>query len=143
MHAIRLVPRQQVVTEACSGCRRSRQRWDRIAGKPYCPNCEEELILGIAESLCERTERKACVICSRLGTVRYLTFPLGATPPLEMDLCPKHLRGLLARSLKQYPFRELQRKLRCVGLEVKQVFLLHDAFYDADGYALQPAIEVE
>lgn len=144
MDPLRLVPRKQLpAAGACCRCGETTQCWDRIAGRPYCPNCEEDLVLGVAAPLCEPTERRRCAVCGRAGTVRYLTFPLGQTAPVEMDLCPGHLRSILGRGLTPQAFRQLRRRLHTVGLDVKQVFLLHDAFYDADGYALQPAFGVE
>jgi hypothetical protein len=35
----------------------------------------------------------------------------------------------------------LRRQLRVLGLEAAEVFLLHEAFYDEFGHALQPAVE--
>lgn len=144
MDTLRRIPRKHLpVAETCSLCAEARQRWDRIAGKPYCPNCEEDLVLGIAAPLCERTEPRPCAICARTGTVPYLTFPLGGTSPIEMDLCPEHLRTLLGRCLTPPAFGKLRRRLHTIGLDVEQVFLLHDAFYDPEGQALQPALSVE
>lgn len=144
MNPLRLVSRTQLSAAGpCCRCGETTQRWDRIAGRPYCPNCEEELVLGEAAPLREPTERRRCAVCDGTGTVRFLTFPLGQTAPVEMDLCPGHLRGVLGRCLPPSEFRRLRRRLHAVGLDVEQVFLLHDAFYDADGYALQPALGVE
>jgi len=113
--------------------------WDLLAGKPYCPDCQEAIILGIAEPFHARTEACCCVVCRHKGTVRYLTHPLQMTTPVEMDLCPEHLRGLLSRSLGPNAYHQLRRQLRQLGLEAGQVFLLHDEFYDPTGRALHPA----
>jgi hypothetical protein len=48
---------------------------------------------------------------------------------------------MIARRLGPHAFEQLRRQLYGVGLEVAQIFLLHDAFYDAHGRALQPALE--
>lgn len=141
MQSIRRVPRKEVPTaEACCRCSEPMRRWDRIAGKAYCPDCEEDLILGVADPLREPTERRHCAVCDRPGTVRFLTFPLGGRTPVELDLCSAHLRGLLGRCLRPSAFRRLRRRLQAVGLDVEHVFLLHEAFYDPEGFALQPAI---
>jgi hypothetical protein len=58
-----------------------------------------------------------------------------------MDLCPEHVRALLGRRLSTSAFEQLRRRLRTLDLGVEQIFLLHDAFYDERGRALQPALE--
>ena len=58
-----------------------------------------------------------------------------------MDLCAKHLRGFLGRKLGGYAYTQLRRQLAAVGIDVHDVFLLHEAFYDAQGRALQPTAE--
>lgn len=141
MPSIRRIARKEIsLAEACCRCAEPMRRWDRIAGKAYCPNCEEDLIVGVAERLREPTERRHCAICDRAGTVRFLTFPLGGRTPVELDLCSAHLRSLLGRCLGPSAFRRLRRRLQAVGLDAEHVFLLHDTFYDAEGFALQPAI---
>ena len=72
-----------------------------------------------------------------------LTFPLQSTTPVEMDLCPEHLRALLGRRLGPYAFHQIRRRLHLLGLGVELIFLLHEAFYDEQGRALQPALESE
>lgn len=141
MENVRRVHRDQVPpADACCRCQEPTKRWDRIAGKAYCPNCEEDLVLGFGEPLCEPTEPWRCAACARVGTVAYLTFPLGGATPVEFDLCAIHLRALLGRCLPPHSFRQLRRRLHSVGLDVEHIFLLHDTFYDADGQALQPAL---
>ena len=73
--------------------------------------------------------------------MRYADFPLHLGRAVEMDLCPEHLRGLLGRRLGAHAFQQL-RQLAKVGVKVENVFLLHEAFYDRSGLALQPAREV-
>jgi hypothetical protein len=89
----------------------------------------------------ERTAKKPCAACGKIGTVCYLTYPLQTSTPVEMDLCPEHLRALLGRRLGPYAFHQLRRRLHLLGLGVELIFLLHDAFYDEQGRALQPATE--
>jgi hypothetical protein len=99
--------------------------------------------MGLADPLVERTEQQRCGACGSTGTVRFLTFPLQGTIPIEMDLCPEHLRALLGRRLNPVAFGQLRRRLRGLGLTVERIFLLHDAFYDERGRALQPAVEMD
>jgi hypothetical protein len=127
----------------CCRCRMGERNWDRVADKPYCPSCQEALVLGESAPLVERTETRRCVVCGRIGTLRYLTFPLNAQVPLEMDICGEHLRGLLARRLGPFAFHQLRRMLRMMKLATEDVFLLHGAFYDREGKALRPAISTE
>jgi len=98
-------------------------------------------VLGLSAPLAVRTEKNQCAVCSRVGTVRYLTFPLQASTAVEIDLCAEHLRALLGRRLGPYAFHQLRRRLHVLGLGVELIFLLHDAFYDDYGHALQPAAE--
>jgi hypothetical protein len=144
MESLRLAanPSRSAVTPCCR-CASPKRNWDRIAGKSYCPECQESLILGLAAPLTERTEKKACAACGKLGTVCYITYPLQTSIPVEMDLCPEHLRALLGRRLGPYAFHQLRRRLHLLGLGVELIFLLHDAFYDEQGKALQPATESE
>jgi hypothetical protein len=143
MGSLRMAPRQEEqATLPCCRCANGQCRWDRIAGKAYCPGCQEALVLGLAEPLVERTQKQPCAACGRIGTVCFLSFPLQASTPVEIDLCPEHLRGLLGRRLSPPAFGRLRRRLQPLGLNVERIFLLHDAFYDLKGHALQPAIEL-
>jgi hypothetical protein len=144
MDSLRIAPSQsRPKVTVCCRCHSSKRNWDRIAGKPYCPECQEQLVLGVAAPLTEPTEKKACAACGRLGSVCFLTFPLQSNTPVEMDLCPEHLRALLGRRLGPYAFHQLRRRLHLLGLGCELIFLLHDAFYDEQGRALQPAMEME
>jgi len=127
----------------CCRCCATGGKWDRIAGKAYCPECQEALIQGLSEPLREPTQRNSCAACARLGTVTFLTFPLRSSAPVEMDLCPEHLRCLIGRRLGPFAFHQLRRRLIKLGLGVEMIFLLHDAFYDNSGQALQPAEQAE
>ena len=126
----------------CCRCAHAHERWDKIVSESYCPSCEEMLVLGEAEPLVLKAETRACAICGRVGTVRYLTFPLHSAHPVEMDLCGEHLRSLLGRSLGPGAFHQLRRLLTALGLEAGSIFLLHEAFYDTHGQALQPALDL-
>lgn len=97
--------------------------------------------MGEGEPLVEKLAPRPCCVCNNSGTVRYLTFPLHGRDPLEIDLCPKHFHGMVARRLDRYAYRTLARHLLTLGLSVKQVFLLHEAFYDERGHPLQPVPE--
>lgn len=125
----------------CSRCRAGGCPWDRIAGQTVCPDCQESLARGEGEPLVARTEGRLCAVCACKGTIRYLTYPLHAAEPVEMDLCPRHFRGLLARRLDRHAYQQLSRKLRVLDFTTQQIFLLHEAFYDEQGHSLQPVPE--
>jgi hypothetical protein len=101
------------------------------------------LIQGEADPLVLKTEKKRCAVCDRMGTVGYLTFPLQAPAPLEIELCPEHLRALLGRCLEPHSYHQLRRRLHGLGVGVEDVFLLHGAFYDSKGHASMPAMDLE
>jgi hypothetical protein len=71
------------------------------------------------------------------GTIPVVTVPLRAKP-VAIDLCSTHLRALLGRGLEPGAFLELARQLQAAGLAPGRIFLLHEAFYDRHGRALQP-----
>lgn len=125
----------------CSRCQATGCPWDRIGEHPICPDCQEMLALGEGEPLVERVIPSRCLICHHSGSVRYITFPLHGREPLAIDLCPGHFHDFLARRLDRYAYRTLNRGLQGLGLSVKQVFLLHEAFYDERGHPLQPVPE--
>jgi hypothetical protein len=58
-----------------------------------------------------------------------------------MDVCSEHLRALVGRRLGPHAFEQMRRQLFGLGLEVTNIFLLHEAFYDEQGRAIQPALE--
>lgn len=129
--------------DPCCFCGAEGCRWDRVNGLPYCPDCQEALVQGHAAPLTLRTERCRCALCNRLGCLHFLTFPLRAPEPVEMDLCGPHFRALLGRRLDPGGFARLRRLLAMLRLSSQTIFLLHEAFYDEHGHALQPAVEVE
>jgi hypothetical protein len=144
MDSLRLVPGESAPPlEPCSRCHASGQRWDRIAGQTFCPDCEESLVRGESEPLITPTEKRRCCVCDYPATVCYQTLPLDGDTLLALDLCPEHFRALLGRRIEPYAFFQLRRRLLNLGLSVEQVFLLHEAFYDREGQALQPVPEVE
>lgn len=142
MERLRMVNGERVCPSTpCCRCGATQGCWDRIVGKAYCPNCQEALVVGEAPPLVERTTRGRCAICNQAGSVQYLTFPMQVSAAVEIPLCPEHLRALLGRRLAPHAFHQLRRKLRTVALSPEDVFLLHQAFYDVSGRALQPAVE--
>jgi hypothetical protein len=139
MESLRLVHANAAETaDACCRCGAAGQAWDRLAGAAHCPDCEETLARGEGPPLVARTERRTCLVCDRVGTVAYRTLPLHSAALLEMDLCPEHFRALLSRSLGPFAYHQLCRQLRALRVGPEAVFLLHDAFYDPQGRALQP-----
>jgi hypothetical protein len=130
----------QSLTAACVRCQAVGCPWDRIGDQPICPDCEEQLALGEAEPLVDPLAKKKCLVCEKIGTVRYLTFPLHSKDPLAIDLCPLHFHEFLIRKLDRYTWRILVRHLREIGLAPRQIFLLHEAFYDDRGYPLHPLL---
>jgi hypothetical protein len=129
--------------DSCRRCGAAGSFWDRIAGVPYCPDCEESLAAGEGPPLIARTRKHPCTVCARPGSVAYLTFPLNVQGALEMDLCAGHVRALLSRSLRPSAFGQLRRQLANVGVGVEHIFLLHEVFYDEHGRALQPVVQAE
>ena len=140
MPGLRIAPLNSVpLLIPCCRCNKEDRPWDRIAGKAYCPGCQESMILGESEPLVEKSENNVCAVCGQEGTIGYLSFPLGSSTPIAMDLCPEHFRALVGRSLPTPAFRRLAQSLGRLGVEVDDVFLLHRAFYDRYGRALKPA----
>jgi hypothetical protein len=127
--------------EPCSRCGAGGCPWDRLADQPICPDCQEGLALGDGPLLRQRGERRACAVCGRDGTLRYLTYPLHSAEPVEMDLCGRHCEALLCRRLERSAFRRLELLLQVAGVSAKEIFLLHEAFYDRQGRSLQPIRE--
>jgi hypothetical protein len=142
MESIRLANADSIFPKIpCCRCGDQSRWWDRIAGKTYCPNCLEGLAMGEGDPLVLRTDRRRCAVCHHLGSVRYVTFPLHSRRPVEMELCAEHVRALVGRRLGPHAFEQLRRQLQALELDVAEVFLLHEAFYDQYGRALQPAVE--
>ena len=142
MDGLRVVKEECTPQVPCSRCQASGCPWDRLAGRPACPDCQETLAQGEGEPLVLRTEKNRCAICQQQGTVRYLTYPLHSARPVEMDLCPRHFHALLARRLDHHAYHQLSRQLQGLGFTARQVFLLHEAFYDEQGRSLQPVPEL-
>jgi hypothetical protein len=142
MEGLRLVTASGQSTIApCSRCEATGCPWDRIGEHAMCPDCEEQLALGEGNPLVERLTPNRCVVCRQAGTVRYLTFPLHGRDPLAIDLCAGHFHDYLGRRLDRYAYRTIGRALQALGLSAKQIFLLHEAFYDERGHPLQPVRE--
>ena len=142
MEGLRLVTTEDLTPlAACCRCSAAGCPWDRVAGKPMCPDCQESLVIGEGPPLIERVEANLCAVCRQIGTLRYMTYPLQTQRPIEVDLCGHHLRGLLSRRLDRNALKQLAQMLRKIGVTAKQVFLLHEAFYDEKGRPLQPVPE--
>ena len=139
MNSIRLARAQDVFLKtACSHCADNAGFWDQIADAVYCPTCVELLAQGEIDPVIVRAAEHPCAVCFHPRTVRYLTFPKGATRPVEIDLCGTHLRALVGRCLSSHAFLVLRGQLHALGLKPGDLFLLHEEFYDLQGQALQP-----
>jgi hypothetical protein len=142
MSGVRRAPAESVpIVSECCRCGRAGRRWDRIAGRAYCPNCEEALAQGEGQPLRARLILAPCSVCHGERTVIFHTFPPEGAAPVEMDLCPEHLRGLLSRRLGAHAFHQLQRQLRLLDVAASDIFLLHEEFYDPHGRARHPIYE--
>ncbi len=140
MDGVRLLSAERVPSNlACCRCGREDRNWDRIAHKAYCPNCQEMLAVGEGPPLIEKTEKRRCAVCNRLGTVCFLSYPLHHDGVVAVDLCAEHIRAIIARRLGTYAYGQLRRQLKRIGVGAENLFLLHGAFYDHSGRALQPA----
>lgn len=126
----------------CSRCRADGCPWDHLAGRPICPDCQELLARDEGEPLIERAERQPCAICQQYGVLRLRTLPLNGPAPIEIDLCGFHLQAMLRRRLDRIAFGELSSRLGELGVHPREVFLLHEAFYDDLGHPLQPVPEL-
>lgn len=140
---IKLLAGMPVQPGVCERCSATGQPWDRIAGKWYCPNCQEGVAQGETAPIREEPEAIPCVVCAGRRTVSFLTFPLHSRTPIEMNLCSDHLQRLLSRRLGPYAFIQIRRQLRALALVPDDIFLLHNEFYDMHGQALRPAVETE
>jgi hypothetical protein len=142
VNELRVVKEALTPRAPCSRCKSAGCPWDRLAGQPVCPDCQEALAQGEGEPFVVRTEKLHCAVCRQAGTVRYLTYPLHSSEPIEIDLCPRHFQALLARRLDRHAYHQLSRQLQTLGFSTRQVFLLHEAFYDEQGHSLQPVPEL-
>jgi hypothetical protein len=124
----------------CGRCRATGCPWDRIGGVSVCPDCQELMIRGEGEPLRLHSQPHRCAACGNSGTLPFVTVPLRARP-VVIDLCALHLRELLGRRLEPEAFLELARQLLELQLVPGRIFLLHEAFYDRQGQALQPVAE--
>lgn len=143
MNGLRLMAADSLVALVpCCRCGFAGGRWDRIADQSYCPQCQELLVLGETEPLVLPVVKHHCSICDHIGTVSFHTFPLKAPTPVEIDLCAEHLRCLIGRRLGPFAYHQLRRQLNFIGISASEVFLLHDAFYDPTGKAIQPVNDI-
>jgi len=100
------------------------------------------LVRDEGEPLIERVERRPCAICHQVGVLPYVTLPLHSPEPLEIDLCGPHLQALLRRRLDRFAFRQLCDRLDDLGVKPRDLFLLHERFYDELGHPLLPVPEL-
>jgi hypothetical protein len=139
MEAVRLVEGEKLgPLAACSRCQAVGCPWDRIAGRPICPDCQNLLVRGEGPAVVEAPRRSPCAVCRKGLTLSYITFPLNTVTPLELDLCPDHIHALLGRRLEREALGMLARHLATFNVTLQQIFLMHEAFYDAQGRPLQP-----
>ena len=96
-------------------------------------------------------------VMRRNGDLAHHTSPNVDVAAIQLDdlamECDDSLQYLLAflmlrvcvilRRLNARAFQNLRGQLQDLGLKAEQVFLLHEAFYDRHGRALQPAREVD
>jgi hypothetical protein len=134
----RLEQSQQPLPCTRCGHHHHQRCWDTVGGQTICPNCLELLsvggpVEGDIAPLRIPTEDRQCAACDVRGTVRFCTFPLNSQHPVEFDLCGRHVRALAGRRLSIGAFDLLRLHLRILGLDVSEIFLLHEAFYDRDG----------
>lgn len=129
--------------QPCSRCSTVGRAWDRIDGSFLCPACQEAIVQGAADPLKALLRQRYCAVCHAPGVVDLATFPLNSNRALEIDLCPMHFRAFMARRLGAHAHGQLRRQLAELGIEAHEVFLLHEAFYDAQGQALLPAVDPE
>jgi len=129
-----------VKCDPCSICKATGCPWDLLGDEPVCPDCQERLALGDEDLVVKvPVVDGRCWACDAPGVADYLTAPLGeAAGYLALHLCPAHFRALIGRSLDRASFRAVCRRLSSRGLKPRQVFLLHEAFYDQHGVALMP-----
>lgn len=128
--------------EACSRCGAQGCPWDRLAGQAVCPDCQQLILLGQTEPLRLPRRKGVCSICKTTGIVPFQTVPLRCARLLEIDICLEHLEAMLGRRLPPRAIQRLAGHLGELGLTSKQIFLLHESFYDPRGRALQPVPEV-
>src|SRR4051812_6255724 len=105
MDGVRVVTGASEGRVSCDRCQATGCPWDRIAGRPICPDCQELLTLGEGDPLVVGLRPLNCAICDQRGTVPYCTYPLRSSAAVEIDLCPEHFRALLGRCLDTYSFR--------------------------------------
>lgn len=126
----------------CVNCGDNSCHWDLVGGAPFCPSCLEDVAMGEdCGALTIRSSPAHCVICGQRGTIPFASFPRNWNRPIEFDLCGYHARSVIARALGPQAVGKLRIVLCGMGIDPESIFLLHDAFYDKHGVALQKAIE--
>ncbi len=126
---------------ACERCEDARRPWDRIADTAVCPNCIENLMVGMSDHLRFAVQEIRCTLCASLTSVMFQSVPRHSFLPVKIPLCGNHLRALASRDLDPESYGLLKKQLAYFGLSVENIFLLHGNFYDAKGKALQPIVD--
>ncbi len=121
----------------CERCENETNLWDRLAGHVLCPECIEQMMIGIAPPIREPVTDVRCAICAALG-VTFETNLHRSRIAVHVPLCGDHLRDLAARRLDPPSFSVLYARLKNLSINRQKIFLLHDAFYDERGKALNP-----
>lgn len=112
--------------------------WDSLSRKIFCPDCMEDLAMGNIPPFSIPPDKHFCVVCDAEDTIVYRTFPQCLQRPIEMHLCRRHIRALIERCLTPREFQSLRAELHQISLSVRDIFLLHHTFYDANGRSLVP-----
>jgi len=100
------------------------------------------VLLGQTDPLKLKPQAGHCAVCKSTRIVSFLTVPLRSPRVVEIDICPEHLEAMLGRRMTPRALQRLAEQLGELGLTNRQVFLLHESFYDPRGRALQPVPEV-
>lgn len=125
--------------EPCCRCGAAGAAWDRLGGFAVCLDCMERFARGDGEPLTVPLEQdRHCGVCGTRGCVRFGTVPREWTKHLAIALCPEHLRALIGRRLTAKEFVRAERHLQSRWIDVRQVYLLSEAFYDDKGRAKCP-----
>ncbi len=145
-------------SKPCDVCKSTGCPWDRLGYDPrtgdwktICPDCQQEAVVSGTHARFHLVWGH-CVCCDdpftgcRGGFPRkvtpVLTFPLHTKRVLRLEFCAAHFHEFVGRRLGSWRLIILHRRLHWLGVCPRRVFLLHEAFYDHAGKALQP-VEME
>lgn len=127
----------------CCRCGANNNVWDKVGPHPICYECQEKLAANACEVWRFATRHGRCAVCDEAQVVPFASLPVHAGKALEIELCGQHLRDVLGRRLSKRAFRVLRAVLEDAGISTGEIFLLHGAFYNERGNALQPVEEAE